>query len=302
MSFVRTVTGDVDPSTLGITLCHEHLIIDTLLVAEEWPQIHLPSVAEAIAEADRCRGTGVTTMVDAMPWESGGDPLRLRQVSEATGISVVASTGMHTAKYYRGLDWAFEESADQLANRFMKMVTAGVSHCRAGVLKVATAGKEPTALERRLFEAAAISHASTGVPLLTHCEEGRGGMAQAELLTSLGMELAHVALSHTDKQVDPGYHRELLESGVNLCFDQGLRSPGQTARLIAESFALGLGDQVLIGTDGARRSLWVTLGGRPGLDWINTGFRELLIAEGLTTGDMDRLFLANPARWLTFAG
>ena len=28
MTFVRTVLGDIDPAELGVTYCHEHLVID----------------------------------------------------------------------------------------------------------------------------------------------------------------------------------------------------------------------------------------------------------------------------------
>jgi predicted metal-dependent phosphotriesterase family hydrolase len=57
----------------------------------------------------------------------------------------------------------------------------------------------------------------------------------------------------------------------------------------------------LIGTDGARRSLWSTLGGSPGLDWITTGFRGLLVDAGLGSSNIDRIFRDNPARWLGFS-
>jgi phosphotriesterase-related protein len=89
---------------------------------------------------------------------------------------------------------------------------------------------------------------------------------------------------------------------VRLCYDQGLRDPEQTAGLVIDLVSSGFGSQLLIGTDGARRSLWSTLGGGPGLAWINTGFRELLASRGLSTAQLDRLFVANPARWLTFSG
>ncbi len=302
MPFVRTVVRDVSPASLGVTLSHEHLIIDSTIVESRWPHIHLPSTDEAVEELGECARSGVTTVVDAMPVGSGGDPRRLREISAATGINIVASTGMHTAKYYQGADWAFTESVDQLTRRFVAHITNGGGGARTGVLKVATAGPSLARLESRLFEAAAAAHAETGVPVLTHCEGGTGGVAQVELLGSLGIPTHHLALSHTDKVPDVGYHRELLETGARLCYDQGLRNPEQTAGLVLDLVSFGFESQLLIGTDGARRSLWSTLGGSPGLAWINTGFRELLASRGLLPAQLDQLFVANPARWLTFSG
>jgi phosphotriesterase-related protein len=301
MPFARTVLGDVDPSALGVVLAHEHLIIDSPIVQSRWPHIHLPSTQEAIDELGGCVRSGVVTVVDAMPVGSGGDPGRLVEISVATGVNIVASTGMHTVRYHESVDWARNGSITDLAGRFTDAITKGVRGARTGMLKVATAGPNPDSFEQRLFEAAASTHAETGVPLLTHCEEGKGAMAQVELLLSLGVSPGRVALSHTDKVPDSTYHRDLLETGVGLCFDQGLRNPGQTAGLVAEVVALGFGSRLMIGTDGARRSLWSTLGGAPGLGWIHGGFREMLIEHGLKQADLDQIFVSNPATWLTFS-
>ena len=49
---VRTVLGDIAAKDLGVTYAHEHLIIDSPLVADRWPHIHLPSADEAVAEME----------------------------------------------------------------------------------------------------------------------------------------------------------------------------------------------------------------------------------------------------------
>jgi phosphotriesterase-related protein len=52
--------------------------------------------------------------------------------------------------------------------------------------------------------------------------------------------------------------------------------------------------RVLLGTDGARRSLWTTLGGAPGLAALATGLGRRLAAD-LGSAVMDRIWVANPA-------
>ena len=91
-----------------------------------------------------------------------------------------------------------------------------------------------------------------------------GGVAQLRLLEELGVPLDRVILSHTDKVADRGYHRELLSSGAYAVYDQGIRDPEGTARLVRWMVSDGHGDRLLLGTDGARRSLWSVLGA-PGL-------------------------------------
>jgi phosphotriesterase-related protein len=314
---VRTVLGDVPADRLGPAYLHEHLIIDSALVHDRFPDIWLSSVEDATVEVGACAAAGVGAMLDAMPCASGRDVVKLAAVSRATGVHLIAATGLHTAKYYDGRAWTQEEEVDVLADLFTADVVEGVDRYdyggpvvrrtehRAGVVKVATTGDVPTPAERRAFCAAAETVTRTGVPLITHCEGGRGAPAQLELLRDLGVPLERVVLSHTDKVRDPGYHRELLGTGVNLEYDQALRQdpdePRGTAWLIAAMVADGHAGQLMLGTDGARRSLWRALGGSPGLAWLAAGFPAVLDRHGVDAAVRRQLLVDNPARVLALA-
>ena len=303
---IRTVGGDLPSDTAGPTYAHEHLIIDSPLVADSMPHIHLPSIDEAVAEVRQCVAAGVRTMVDAMPAASGRDPARLGRVSVLTGMRIVASTGLHTSRYYQAVPWTEDETPEQLAERFVADIEEGIdafdyrgekverTDVRAGLVKAGALTERLSPRDERLFEAVAITARSTGVPVLTHTEGGRGGPAQIARLDSLGVPLGRVALSHTDKVSDTGYHRGMLETGAYLCYDQGLRQPEATLALVDAMVSHGFADQLLMGTDGARRSLWSTLGGSPGLSHLYEAARASLDADVV-----QRLFVSNPARFLT---
>jgi 5-phospho-D-xylono-1,4-lactonase len=304
---IRTVLGDVAAPGLGVTYLHEHLIIDHPLVADRFPHISLPSVEEAVGEVRRCAAAGVGAMVDAMPCAAGRNIVKLVEVSRRTGVAVVATTGLHTARYYAAAPWAREARPDVLADLFVADIEQGVdrfdytgpvvertSH-RAGVVKVATMGDRPDQAERRAFEAAAQAHLRTGAPVMTHCEDGRGGEAQVELLTELGVAPSRIVLSHTDKVEDPTYHRDLLGAGVNLEYDQLLRRPQPTLGLLDAMLSEGHLPRLMLGTDGARRSLWTELGGSPGLAALPT-----LITPHLDDTTRHTLLVDNPAAFLAF--
>jgi phosphotriesterase-related protein len=312
---VRTVLGDVDPQELGVTYMHEHLIIDSPTVAEQWPHILLTSAAEAVDEVTMCADTGVGAMVDAMPLASGRGPERLARVSEKTGVHIVMATGLHTEKYYASLPWVGAASVEELVGLFVDDVVIGVnaadhlrngaqrtSH-RAGIIKVATGTSGMSDAARKTFEAVAIASRRTGAPILTHCEEGLGGMEQVEMLSALGVRLSTVVVSHTDKVSDASYHTDLLDAGVNLEFDQALRQQASagdgTALSLKTQIDRGFGEQLMLGTDGARRSLWTSLGGRPGLAWLAGGYRAILDAVGIGSEMQEALFERNPQRFLT---
>lgn len=308
---IRTVQGDVLTPAIGQVYAHEHLIIDSPLVADTMSHIHLPSVEEALAEVGECAAAGVSMMVDAMPAASGRHPARLVAITAATGVQIVATTGLHTAKYYEAVPWTRDESPQQLASRFIADIDVGIDRfdymadtvdrtdVRAGVIKVAALTESLTDRDQRLFEAAAIAQARTGAPILTHTEGGFGALNQIQALQRLGVDLNAVAVSHTDKVADPGYHREILSTGALLCYDQPLRTPDQTADLIAAMVAEGFGRQLVLGTDGARRSLWSTLGGSPGLAWLSAGFPAVLRERGVDETTIADLYVTNPTGYLS---
>jgi phosphotriesterase-related protein len=75
-------------------------------------------------------------------------------------------------------------------------------------------------------------------------------MGQIEMLTGLGVPPDRIALSHTDKIDDIGYHRSLLETGVFLCYDQGIRHAERTFSLVESMVEEGFETQIVLGTDG----------------------------------------------------
>ena len=303
---VRTVLGDVPSGELGMCFAHEHLVIDGGVPKLVNPEISLQRVEDAVAELAPCVATGLGAVVDAMPADAGRNVVKLAEISRRSGVHVVAATGLHHARFYGERHWGELLAPDELAELFLAELTEGIeahdlngpvvrrTPHRAGVVKVAGSLDGPSDRDRRVFQAAAIAATRAGTALLTHCEAGTGGLAQLALLEDLGVPPQRVILSHTDKVADRGYHRELLAGGAYVVYDQGLRSPDDTARLVGWMVEDGHQGQLLLGTDGARRSLWTVLGGAPGLAALATDLGKRLASE-LGPAVMDAIWVANPA-------
>jgi phosphotriesterase-related protein len=100
---------------------HEHILPDFIGAAklapgryqgEEAFGVIRPYLAEAAA-------AGLRTLVDATPEHLGRDAVLLRQLSNDTGVHIVASTGIYSARVEGYVPaYARTETAEQLAGRF----------------------------------------------------------------------------------------------------------------------------------------------------------------------------------------
>lgn len=316
MTFVRTVLGDIDPSQLGVTYAHEHLVIDGGRPVLMEPDFDLGDVDAMVTEVGAAVELGLGAVVDAMPCDAGRSASKLAEISRRTGLHVVAPTGLHHDRYYGPAHWSHRVDVDELADLFVADVTDGIdandyagpvvrrTRFRAGVIKVAGSDGGPTDRDRRVFEAAAIAHRRTGAPILTHCERGTGALEQVALLADHGVSAEHVALSHVDKVVDRGYHREIAATGATVEYDGSFRwgdGPNGTLTLLGWMAEDGLLDRVVLGMDAARRGYYAVYGGSPGLTWLLDGFSAAMDEVGLGPDIRRRLLVDNPGRLFAFA-
>jgi len=316
VSFVRTVLGDLPASELGWCYAHEHIIIDDSVATLRFPDFHLPSVENGVAELRRFRRDGGSAMVDSMPCDAGRNVGKLAEISRRSGVHIVCPTGLHLAKYYDDGHWGNRLSLETLAGLFVADIEDGIDRFdygapvvertphRAGVIKVAGGLEKLDDREGRAFRAAAAAARRTGCPILTHCEQGTAALEQVEVFRAAGVPLEHVVLSHTDRKPDPAYHREVLQSGVNLEYDSAFRwkdrQDNPTLDLLRKLFP-EFPSQLMLGMDAARPAYWKSYGGAPGLSFLLTDFAAALRAAGFTGEDLERIFVANPARTYSLA-
>lgn len=273
------------------------------------PEFRLDSVERAVEELQQFHEAGGRAMVDSMPC-GGRNIVKMAEISRRSGVHLLVPTGLHLPHYYPPGHWGEHEDPESLARRFINDILVGidvhdyrqpvVERCehRAGLLKIATGGTHLESRERRIFEAAALVHRRTGAPILTHTEQGKGGLEQVEALRDLQVDLEHVVLSHTDRFPDLEYHRDLLSTGISLEYDSAFRWPTEenpTLELILELLPEFRG-QLLLGMDAAKRKYWKAYGGSPGLSFLLNEFRVLLRERGASELALEDIFVRNPAR------
>ena len=318
MGSVETVQGAVDAEELGVVLAHEHVRFRDEAVAAEWPgrydeQLELDAALLAVnAAAER----GVQTIVDPTAMFGGRDVNFMKRVADATGVKIVACTGIYSYDY---LPHYFENrDVDVMADHFVEDIERGIqgTPIKAAFLKCAADAAGVTEHVEKIHRAVARASLQTGAPIMAHSMPAVGtGPRQVEIFAEEGVAPAKVQIAHCGDSDDVDYIQGLIDSGVYVGLDRyGLEMylPIEKRNAVAaELLRRGHAERLMISQDfcasidwfppeaaevfeasGAIRNWSMTLV----FDEVVPALREL---GALDDAGFDTIFRANPRRWLT---
>lgn len=300
---IRTVLGDVSPTALGMILGHEHII--TAPPAEITDtDLRLDSERKACDELAFFKAAGGAAVVEMTTVDYGRDIAALARASEQTGVHIIAATGYNKGRFADRI--TSKLSTEQIAHWMTDEIVRGAagSRHRCGVIKAATSLEHAGPHERRVFEAAAAAHLSTGAPISTHTEAGTWAPQQMQLLSDLGVRAEHVLLGHLDRKPDIGYLQEVAATGAYLGFDQCGKHKylpdADRVGLVLKLAAAGHLHQLIISGDMARCSSLRAYGGGPGFTHVPRSIVPSLGDAGLTAAEIEALTGGNARRFLAF--
>ena len=175
-STIRSVTGDVSASRSGYWDAHEHLLVGGGVIPLIEKELWLNDRQGTAEEMTRAHSAGLGVLVELTPCGLGRQPDEIRELSQLSGVIIIACTGLHLRHYYPADHWGWRYSASEIARLFIEDIEEGIdlfdyggpivrrTSTRAGVIKVAAMpgmSKE----ERRIYKAAAMAQRATGVAL-----------------------------------------------------------------------------------------------------------------------------------------
>lgn len=250
---VQTVLGTISPDELGITLPHEHLLIDLRCAYREPEEVSeralskarveisnlyqitrdpyinedaltISDVELAAKEVEHFKLAGGSSIVDLTLPGIGRDPVALKRIAEATGLNITMGTGFYTEAshpaYIQRMD------SDQIAEGIVKEIEVGVddSGIRAGIIGEIgcswTKEGSVTAMEDKVLRAAARAHLKTHAPINVHPYFlGRAALIPLKVLKDEGVDLHRVAVSHLDVELDVDFHRQVAQTGARIEYD-----------------------------------------------------------------------------------
>jgi len=228
---IQTVLGPISPGDLGITLVHEHMAVgysgwDCDPLARPYNREKMVNLC--VRALEPVKSYGVNSIIDATPLDLNRDVEIMKEVSAKIEVNVVCSTGRYTEEegkwaYFRGRSRnKIGDLCTELYEGFMKEISDGIgrSGIRPGVIKVATGLNSISPLEEATLRAAAKAGRETGIPLITHTENGTMGSEQASFLIGEGMNPERIMIGHMCGNPSVEYQMNVLNKGVNISFDR----------------------------------------------------------------------------------
>jgi len=302
---IRTVLGDIDPNEVGVILPHEHLIAFPPVRVRPDLDYRLPSVENAIKEVSDYHDAGGSMICEMATHGYGRDVSALQEISRATGVHILSTTGFVFESIYPNL--AFNATEEELVELFVRDITQGMdgSDVKAGWVKCGSSYEKVTGTEKKVIRAAAKAALRTGVSITTHTSKGSMVFAQVELLTAEGLSPSRINIGHLDRYtLQPGYLFKLARTGVYFAFDNvgKLKYAPDSLRIemLKMLIAEGFGKQILLSTDSGRQSYFKSYGGWPGFAYVLNTFIPMMQAAGISEEDIHALTVTNPRNFIAF--
>lgn len=267
MATVRTVLGEIPPEQLGVTLSHEHIVIDSGDLFWDPPGPDDPPEVQALAEAPVTREAyeilaerpyiskdnlnmteldtairelrlyaeaGGKSIVDVSGRIPGWSPADLQEASRATGLNVVASTGWYIAPSHPPAH--AEAPVGRLAEILISDIEEGIqgTDVRAGVIGELGMCEPLHPQEEKVLRAGGRAQAATGVPLTVHpMVFMKEAHRYIDILEEEGANLEKVYISHMDGSCpDYEYHESVMDRGVSIDYDLFRGTPWNDSHLL----------------------------------------------------------------------
>ncbi|MFW5945112.1 MAG: phosphotriesterase family protein [Bacteroidota bacterium] len=302
-SRIMTVTGPIQANEMGVTLEHEHIMVDFIGADStgyhRWDRNEV--VSAVLPHFSEVKKKGLNTLVECTPAYLGRDPRLLKTISQKTNIQILTNTGYYGAVNEKFLpQHTYEETADQLAERWINEWENGIedTDIKPGFIKISVAPDSTLSdVHEKLARAAAKTHLKTGLTIASHTGPAGPAFAQLKVLKEEGVAPEAFIWVHAQNS-KPAAHVKAAKQGAWVSLDgvkQEEEAINNYVNMLSNLKERNLLHRVLISHDAGWYSPGETKGGdfRP----YTAIFDHLIPAlkkNGFSEKEVDRLLKVNP--------
>jgi phosphotriesterase-related protein len=302
---ILTVRGPVAPRDLGVTLMHEHVMVDFAGADKVSRDRYDPEdvFRVALPHLRAVKEKGCQTLVECTPAYLARDVALLKRLSEASGLHIVTNTGYYGAADDKAVPaHAYRETPDQLAARWTEEFRGGIegTGIRPGFMKIGVDKGPLSEIDGKLIVAAARCHGQTGLRIAVHTGDGAAALDILRTLKGEGVAPGAYVWIHAQNETDRSIHVRAAEAGAWLEFDGvGPKSLDGHVEAVTDMIRRGHLAQLLVSQDAG----WYHVGEPGGGDYrgytfLFEAFLPALRKRGVTESQVRALLEDNPARVL----
>lgn len=252
---VMTVEGSIRAGQMGLTLIHEHILVDFIGADDydtgRWDREEV--VVKVLPYLQEVKELGCETLVECTPAYLGRDVQLLQELAEKSGLQILTNTGYYGARDNQHLpEHAFTESAEALAQRWIGEYEEGIdgTGIRPGFMKIGVNPGSLSDLHKKLVRAAAITHKATGLTIASHTGPALPAFEEMAILEEEGLDLSSFIWVHAQNERDTNKHIEAAARGAWVSLDGVHRDRINWYLEVLSNLKLaGLLDKVLLSHD-----------------------------------------------------
>jgi phosphotriesterase-related protein len=299
--YIMTVNGPLHADNLGVTLTHEHILVDFIgaekIDSSRWNhEAVIEKILPLLLEAKR---EGCQSFVDCTPNFLGRDVALLKRLSELSGLNILTNTGYYGGSDHRYLpSHAFSESPHDLAQRWIKEFEYGIdgTNIRPGFIKISVNDDQLSEVSTRLIQGAALTHLATGLTIASHTGNWIPAYEQIQILKKEGVHPNAFVWVHAQNEKNWNNYLKAKKEGAWISLDgvseNNIDQYTEMVAFMKKERALG---HLLLSHDAGWYDPAKPEGGM--IRGYTTMFTQLIPSLkrlGLNKKDLDRLLSVNP--------
>lgn len=301
--YFNSVTGEFSIDSLGLTLVHEHMLVDFIgansVNSDRWNRDSV--VQKVLPYLLEVKKHGVKTILDCTPSFLAKDVLLLKELSEKSGIQILTNTGYYGAVGGKYLpEHAFSESAEVLSARWIEEFENGIegTGIKPGFIKISVNEADTLSeIDQKLVRAAGLTNQKTGLTIASHTGTWKSAVQEVRILQEMGVSPSEFVWVHAQAESDFANYEEAAKMGVWISLDGiGWAIDPYVERLLFAK-EKGFLDHVLISHDAG----WYDPAKPNGGDFqpFTNIFEKLIPSlneKGFSQTDWNQLLIENPKK------
>ena len=296
---VITVNGPIEPADMGLTLPHEHVMVDFVGADKTGKHRYDPDdvIATMLPYIREAQDSGVVTFVDCTPMYLGRDVEVLRTISHITGLQILTNTGQYKEPHLPAETFAIE--AEALADQWIQEHEEGIdgTSIKPGFIKTAVNREKLAPTQQKVTRAAALTSRATGLPVATHTGVGVAANEVLDIIEQAGVDPRKWIFVHAQNEKDSGLLIQIARRGAWIELDGiGVGREDEHLVPLLELLGAGLEEQVLLSHDAG----WFRVGEEPGgakkpYTHLFSDFIPLMRRNGVSEDTIHTITRTNPS-------